>query len=174
MFFPNINESSRTIKQVICSVTTVILQRAMCLQVNYREHDCSTIIIVQSSFFVSPLNLKGQKATQRLLAQSLFIFLGACIKTIYHLWVPAALMAPAPERIPAAAMPSISEHLQKQNHSTWNHCGAITLLKSTLPYPVFPAPGLHCGIVPARSFPLSAPPGSLHITLIIGPPRWSP
>lgn len=120
------------------------------------NHHCSI------QLFVSPLNLKGQRATQRLLAQTLFIFLGPCIKTVYHLRVPAALMVPAPERIPAAAMPSLSEHLQKQNHSahsTWNQRGAITLLRDTLPYPVFPALGLHCGIVPAHSFPLSAPPG---------------
>jgi len=71
-------------------------------------------------------------------------------------------MVLAPERIPVAAMPSLSVHLQKQNQSarsTWNQCGAITLLRDTLPYPVFPAPSLRCGIVPAHSFPLSAPPG---------------
>lgn len=121
----------------------------------------NTIALLNPACF-SPLTLQGQKAAQGLLAQTLFVFLGPCITTIYHLWFPAALMVPAPERVPSAAMPSLSEHLQKQNQSTcstWNPCGAITLLRDTLPYPVFPAPGLHCGIVPAHSFPLSAPPG---------------
>lgn len=96
---------------------------------------------------------------------SLFVYLGLCIKAMYHLWVPAALMALAPERNPSAAMRSLSEHLQKQKHSarsTWSQHGAITLLRDTLPYPVFPAPGLHCSIIQLTVFLFPLLPDTPH------------
>ncbi len=157
LFLPNTNEQSRAIKPVICSATTVILQRTMCWYANYREQNR----IVKSSLFFPTDSPRAKGHTRA--AYTDFICLSWTVhQTIYHLWFPAALMVPAPEWISSAAMLSLSEHLQKQNQSTcstWNLCGAITLLRDTLPYPVFPAPGLHCSIVPAHSFPLSAPPG---------------